>query len=776
MKNIWLNMLIGLRLKLAVSILVSTTIIILGIILYRYQKNIIVEQVKQNSYATINDLIRFTDNEIDSSRDKIEYFGQVAVSYLNALGACSIDTSEKIIYYGYDERIDKQIPIEVPLIKCGNTSLNGNTSIYSDLQKMGIEFFMYYQKTDHYFVEILNSNNQDPLKVNATFAYPRGYLGFWRLSDESEPVVRFSHWIDKWLQTVRLYVRDVNGEIIGAIVVGIQERNEDKLALTFKSKTFYENGLCYTVNGEGIVTNHSTLPAGLWNQDSIISHLISTDIVPEVSYFTMKDSLGIEKYIFYKYHPANFNSVVVEIPEKEIFASLHVLRNGILIAILVVVFFIYLTITYIANAMTGGLSMAIGVLERLALGDTSTKDELVLDRKDEIGNIANAVNGLNKNLNKISEFANVIGQGKLETEFEPLSDADQLGNSLINMQNSLIKAKEDEKFAQAEEEKKQWTSNGLVKFSDILSSSDNNIEVLAYNILKSLIDYVGLTMGAFYVVEEDDDIAVYVPQAAVAYERKKIINAKIRVGEGLVGRCAYEKLPIYMTDIPDQYITIRSGLGDANPGYLLIVPLITNSEVLGVIELASFNAIDDYKMDFIEKLAESIGTTLKSSKVNQQTIKLLEQSKMQSEELAAQEEEMRQNMEELQSTQEEAHRRETEILGVIDSIEKTVFKAEYNFDGTIMNINAKYASFLNENVETMLQKNISFEYEKLGLPINNSEIILSKCSSGQNYTEIIQTEISGKTYLIEENYSPVFSIDEHSPLRVLKISYVMGPN
>jgi GAF domain-containing protein len=127
-----------------------------------------------------------------------------------------------------------------------------------------------------------------------------------------------------------------------------------------------------------------------------------------------------------------------------------------------------------------------------------------------------------------------------------------------------------------------------------------------------------------------------------------------------------------MTSIPQNYIRITSGLGDAPPSSLLIVPLLVNQHVMGVIEIASFNVFATHEIDFVKKLAESIGATIASVRVNERTRGLLEASQYQAEELKAAEEEMRQNMEELAATQEEMHRKEKEYIKKIEEMEKAV--------------------------------------------------------------------------------------------------------
>jgi methyl-accepting chemotaxis protein len=158
--------------------------------------------------------------------------------------------------------------------------------------------------------------------------------------------------------------------------------------------------------------------------------------------------------------------------------------------------------------------------------------------------------------------------------------------------------------------------------------------------------------------------------ACFAYDRKKFLQKKIATGEGLVGRCYQEQEKIFLTEIPDDYIKITSGLGDDNPKCLLLIPLVYNNVIHGIIEIASFNVYRPFEIEFIERISESIAATISSVKANIQTSSLLEQSQQQAEEMAAQEEEMRQNMEELRATQEQSARREEDLKREVEELRK----------------------------------------------------------------------------------------------------------
>lgn len=307
---------------------------------------------------------------------------------------------------------------------------------------------------------------------------------------------------------------------------------------------------------------------------------------------------------------------------------------------------------------------------------------------DEMGDMSDALILYMDNMHKTSSFAVEIGKGNYESKFEALSAHDTLGNALLGMRKNL-KSSESNNIKRNEEEKiRSWITKGLADFGDILRQNSDNMDNLAKNIMTQLIDYLDVNQGAMYILNElDEQNKFFEMKAAIAYGREKFLKKNFELKEGLVGRCAYEKLPVYLKEIPDEYIQITSGLGTVEPRHLLLVPLIINEKVLGIIELASFNEIFTYQTDFILTLGENIASTISNVRGNEQTKYLLDESKMRGDELSSQEEELRQNMEELQATQEEAARREREMANTIDAINNTLATIEIDMHGNILSAN-----------------------------------------------------------------------------------------
>ncbi|NMM48396.1 GAF domain-containing protein [Marinigracilibium pacificum] len=241
------------------------------------------------------------------------------------------------------------------------------------------------------------------------------------------------------------------------------------------------------------------------------------------------------------------------------------------------------------------------------------------------------------------------------------------------MEESEHKAKENLKEIEAvrqNEKRQQWAVQGLAEVTELLRGH-YGLRDLCDKIIAFVVDYMQANQGTMYLLEAGDTEkdSVLNLYATYAYNRKKFEEGKITPGQGLVGQAFIEKEVIHLKEIPQNYVKITSGLGEATPNSIIIVPMIFNEQVEGIIEIASFNEFDEYQIEFVKKLGESIASSLKDIKINESNKELLEQARQQEEEMKAQEEEMRQNMEELAATQEEMIRKEKLYLKQIEDLQ-----------------------------------------------------------------------------------------------------------
>lgn len=294
----------------------------------------------------------------------------------------------------------------------------------------------------------------------------------------------------------------------------------------------------------------------------------------------------------------------------------------------------------------------------------------------DINNEYNLIEGYIENSKKAANFVNHIASGQYDVSWDGLSDDnrslnhDNLAGSLVKMRDKMINVK-------SEEQERQWVTKGLAEFSELIRNHQENVEKLAFEATLFLVKYLKAQQGGLFLVSDDDEGNKSIDLiACYAFNRKKFINKKIQPGEGLIGQAYFEGQTIYLKEIPVGYANITSGLGDATPKTLLIVPMRYNDEVQALIEIASFEDYQPYEIEFLEKVGEFVASAVSAVQTNEVTKKLLVEAQQMAEEMKAQEEEMRQNMEELSATQEEMHRKEKEYISRIEALEAKLVEEE----------------------------------------------------------------------------------------------------
>lgn len=385
---------------------------------------------------------------------------------------------------------------------------------------------------------------------------------------------------------------------------------------------------------------------------------------------------------------AKAQTVITAQSEEELIVSTRNLRNITLILAGVTILLGFGAALLLMRSITRPVNFLKNVVVKLGRGELVEEKQTKFSN-DEIGEMAQAMDNLVTGLKATTLFAGNIGKGNYATDFKPLSDHDVLGNALINMRDNLARVAEEDK-------KRNWATEGLARFGEILRSNTNDLNKLADEIIMNLVKYLKGNQGAIYIVDdvergEEPTISM---KSCYAWDKKKYLNHKIHKGEGLAGQAWQEGETIYLTEVPQNYIKITSGLGDANPTCILIVPLKVNEQIFGIVEIASFTELQDFEIEFVEKIAESIASTISTVKVNARTQRLLEESQEMTEQMRAQEEEMRQNMEELQATQEEMQRNQSETEGTMLAINNALAIADYDVEGKITKINSNYLTLL----------------------------------------------------------------------------------
>ena len=249
-------------------------------------------------------------------------------------------------------------------------------------------------------------------------------------------------------------------------------------------------------------------------------------------------------------------------------------------------------------------------------------------------NVNRLAANLTTQVRAIAEVATAVTKGDLtrsisvEAQGEVAALKDNINEMIRNLKGTTRKSTEQD-----------WLKSNLATFTRMLQGH-RALPTVSKLLLSELAPLVNAQHGVFYVAETDGDSHDLRLLAAYAYKTRKAVSNRFKFGEGLVGQCAVEKERIFVTRVPPDYIQISSGLGEATPTSLVVLPVLFEGEVRAVIELASFEQFTEVHLAFLEQLTESIGIVLNTISATTRTEELLEQSQALTAELQSQQQDL----------------------------------------------------------------------------------------------------------------------------------------
>ncbi len=401
--------------------------------------------------------------------------------------------------------------------------------------------------------------------------------------------------------------------------------------------------------------------------------------------------------------------LILAIPEKEAFSEAYASFGKTVLISAIGLILMAILIFLISKNISNPIIRTTRRLHSIANGELDLSKPRKRLFEDEITDITSSTMQLAGTLSSAADFALNIGKGKLDASYKKLSSEDVLGEALLTMQDSLRDAKEKEDIKKEEDEKRNWVTQGLAKFGEIIRKNNDNMELFCTNVLQELQGHLHTAQAAIYVQDQknlsEDKSDHYVMMAAWAYGDQVMLHASTEKGIGILGRSIAEKRLIQLNHLPEDYAEISPGMSNMpKPNNLLISPLTINENVFGVLELLTNEPFKDHEVEFIEKLSENIASVISSVNVNINTAKLLQQSQEQADELAQHEEEMRQNLEELQATQEEAQKRESGLLSYLKAVKQNVISVQLNLDRRVIEMSPAMSAKYDINIDSVRGK------------------------------------------------------------------------
>ncbi|MDX2211678.1 MAG: HAMP domain-containing protein, partial [Oculatellaceae cyanobacterium bins.114] len=255
--------------------------------------------------------------------------------------------------------------------------------------------------------------------------------------------------------------------------------------------------------------------------------------------------------------------------------------------------------------------------------------------RDLTDNVNELAATLTTQLRTIAEVATAVTKGDLtrsisvEAQGEVAVLKDNINQMIANLRETTQKNTEQD-----------WLKTNLAKFTRMLQGQ-RDLETVSKLILSELAPLVSAQHGVFYLMETTEMHPSYLKLLSTyAYRERKHLANRFHLGEGIVGQCALEKERILLTEVPNDYIKIASGLGEATPLNVVVLPVLFEGQVTAVIELASFRRFSEIHLTFFDQLTESIAIVLNTIAASMRTEELLKQSQSLAEELQTQQKEL----------------------------------------------------------------------------------------------------------------------------------------
>ncbi|MEA2746911.1 MAG: hypothetical protein QOI41_1054, partial [Myxococcales bacterium] len=333
--------------------------------------------------------------------------------------------------------------------------------------------------------------------------------------------------------------------------------------------------------------------------------------------------------------------------------------------------------------------------------------------RDLVDNVNQLADSLTNQIRAMADVATAVTEGDLtrsitvEAQGEVLQLKERVNQMIVNLRETTQKNLEQD-----------WLKTNLAKFSGMMQGQ-KSLESVSRMIMSELTPLVQASHGAFFVMDEGEGKTLRL-LATYAYKERKHVANRFRLGEGVVGQAALEKKSILLSRVPSDYIQVTSGLGEAPPLNLIVLPVLFEDDVRAVIELASFEPFSQIHRLFLEQLTESIGVVLNMIGANMRTEELLKQSQSLADELKEQSSELQRQQNELKRSNQELEQQ----AQTLRSSEEMLREQQEELQQVNEELEEK-ASLLVEQNKAVEQKNKEVELARLAVEEKAAQLALS---------------------------------------------------
>jgi len=369
--------------------------------------------------------------------------------------------------------------------------------------------------------------------------------------------------------------------------------------------------------------------------------------------------------------------------------------------------------------------------------------------------LAHKLNTLIRPLTELRSFAQQINKETTQTiDLQLFGKRGELGQALTQMHQGLVEKARENNI-------RNIINTGLANFADIFAKYAGNSALLADTFIAQLVNYLKANQAGLFLLENQDGKAYLELKAAFAYSQKRYAERIIEPGQSLIGQVWKEGETTYMRNVPQNYVHITSGLGEATPSDLLIVPLKVGESVLGVVEIASFHEITPYQREFVEKVAQNLAQVIANGQQAEQTKYLLQESQALAYNLQIQEEALQEKMQALQlaqntmqTTQRELVEKENNLKALINNTSHAIVAFDRMYRITVINKSMRQM-YLEQGILLDLDKNLLEEMPSNEFTKRHKDFF--RVLSGEKFVTLERIDKATHTLYYELHYNPIFN-------------------
>ncbi|MBN2893048.1 MAG: GAF domain-containing protein [Bacteroidales bacterium] len=567
----------------------------------------------------------------------------------------------------------------------------------------------------------------------------------------------------------------VNGKIEGMLISIVKNKFSSELSDMFASEVYFNRGYPFAMDPDGNLLVHPVLVGQSISYSNLYDRILKASENQGYLYFKYQwpeNSKGEIKFMMVQY-----------LPDVEIFVGLtfferdlkQMVANLRLLLILAVVFS-SLTIIFSVVSVTSFFLKRIRIIgenmKKLSEGVIPEGVENIAE--GEFLNILDAEKVLAENFVRLTEFSENLKEKNYSYSYKKWSTQDRVGDNLIELNNYLKKTAEEADEKNREQERLVWLNEGVSKFIEILKYQVIEIKELAYRIISQIVEYVGANEGGFFIVIKEKEEKYLELLAAYAMKKEKLIERKISFGVGLVGRVAVEKKSLFITEIPDSHTKISTALGQGKPNSIVVLPLIFNDDIIGVIELSSFEVFSNLQLEFLEKITENISANLAMWRASQQTAQLLQATQEQTKLQKQQQRELEAHLKEMEKLRVDSEQREIELNSMIKAVDTTALLLEYDTNGMILLANSRFLETLEKSEEELIGKHHR-DITSMDITTPEYRTFWAELLEGRTKRFIESYNLKDKTVWLSQNYVPIVDKDDNV-FKILNIAIDVTEN